>query len=713
MYTGKSLSVVRNEDGIAELILDAEGAVNLLNTAPLEELAQAVEALKNSTDITGLLIHSKKKQFVLGADVFEFPGIFKQPTSQIIEWNNSIHKIFTDIEELPFPTAAAVNGMALGGGLELALSADFRVADPACKVALPEVTFGICPGWGGTTRLSRLLGPEIALDWILTGKPRNADTALEQGAIDAIASVDDLTDTCRQLLGQAARGELDFQAKRDAKRKPIRTSEEEALPLINSLQEKYGPKIDPRYPAPKATLSLVFETMTKEFDEALKRETATIAALGQSNESSNLIQLFSNEQLLKKKTRNWVEAASGSVDHVAVVGAGIMGGGIASQAALRNIPVVLKDIDQAALDLGMTTAESLVDRSIKRGHLDADKKQAVVGNVQPSLEYENFSAVDYVVEAVVERIDVKNQVLADVESRVNPNAVLASNTSTISINELAEGLERPENFCGMHFFNPVHAMKLVEVVQGSKTSEQTVAATVAFAVALGKTPIVVQDCPGFLVNRILFPYFNGFNRLLVDGVDFERVDQLMEDFGWPMGPAYLADVIGLDTMVHADKVMEAGFPQRMGHDKRPIIEVLYEGGALGQKNGTGFYEYSRNSDGTRVKNPSAAATAALEPYTQKATELTDEAIVDRLMIPMCLEAARCLDDGIAETAAEVDTGLALGLGFPRFHGGALKYIDTIGIDAFAKKVEAFSHLGPLYELSDKFKDRVAQNKTFF
>ena len=257
--------------------------------------------------------------------------------------------------------------------------------------------------------------------------------------------------------------------------------------------------------------------------------------------------------------------------------------------------------------MGLKTASKLLDRKIDKGRMDAAGKAVVMDAITPTLDYNEFGSVDLVVEAVVENPAIKAAVLADVEGSVPETAVLASNTSTISIDTLAESVARPEQFCGMHFFNPVHLMPLVEVIRGSKTSDNTVARTVAYATAMGKTPIVVNDCPGFLVNRILFPYFNAFNRLLIDGVDFQRIDRVMETFGWPMGPAYLADVVGIDTLVHADHVMQEGFPERMGHDAEVIAEALLAADCLGQKNGKGFYEYGVDENGRRFKEPAGQA----------------------------------------------------------------------------------------------------------
>lgn len=705
MYSGKSVSLTSLSDGIIELKLDLEGSsANVLNTQMWDEIAVAVDALGATDAIKGLLISSAKPMFVLGADITEFGAVFREGALELVTWLNNVHGLMQRIEDLPFPTVAMVNGMALGGGLELALSADFRVLDDAGQIGLPEVTLGLLPGWGGSVRLPRLIGSETALQWIMSGKPARAKDALAAGAVDRVVATDEMRDVAISLIHAANAGELDVVALRQKKRATLKVDA--------ALKESLGSKLDPNFPAAGEILDSVIAQSGQSFDESLQIEARTFAKLALGPAAQSLIGLFLNDQVLKKKTRAWVKQAQ-PVQQAAVLGAGIMGGGIAYQSASTGTAIVMKDIRDDALDLGMKTANGLLDKQVSRGRMTEQKQQAVLEAIAPTLSYDEFKSVDYVVEAVVENENVKKSVLAEVEQKVAATAVLASNTSTISIDALAEALERPEQFCGMHFFNPVHAMRLVEVIRGEKTNDATIAATVAYATAMKKTPIVVRDCPGFLVNRVLFPYFNGFNRLLQQGVDFQRIDRVMENFGWPMGPAYLADVVGLDTMVHADQVMQQGFPERMSHDGEVVIESLHEQGLLGQKNGSGFYQYGVDENGRRTKEPSEQALAIMAKQPQTGGDLTDHDIIERMMVPMCMEVVRCLEDGIVDTPAEADMGLILGLGFPRFRGGALRYIDTLGLESFALAVERHAAAGPLYTLTDAFKARVAEERAFY
>jgi 3-hydroxyacyl-CoA dehydrogenase / enoyl-CoA hydratase / 3-hydroxybutyryl-CoA epimerase / enoyl-CoA isomerase len=331
------------------------------------------------------------------------------------------------------------------------------------------------------------------------------------------------------------------------------------------------------------------------------------------------------------------------------------------------------------------------------------------------LNYGDFGHVDIVVEAVVENPKIKKSVLAELEGLVKDGTIIASNTSSISIDELATAMKKPEHFLGMHFFNPVHRMPLVEVIYGAKTSKEAIATVAAYAAAMGKTPIVVKNCPGFLVNRILFPYFGGWSMLLRDGGDYQKIDKVMEGFGWPMGPAYLQDVVGIDTSHHVGDVLAEGYPDRMSNKAfKSALDVMYEAKRYGQKNGIGFYKYEADKKGKPVKavDPQTAELiASVQPNGTR--DFSDEEIIDRLMIPMVIETVRCLDEGIVETPTEADMGLVYGIGFPPFRGGALKYADTVGLKTILDKCAGFSALGKLYEPTESMKKMAAEGKRYF
>ena len=401
------------------------------------------------------------------------------------------------------------------------------------------------------------------------------------------------------------------------------------------------------------------------------------------------------------------------MSNAAVLGAGIMGGGIAYQSAIKDIPITMKDINQEALDLGITTASKILNKGVSIGKVSVSKMATTLSNIKQSLNANDLLDADIIIEAVVENPAIKDAVLTETEALIDENTILTSNTSTISIDQLAKNLKRPENFCGMHFFNPVHKMKLVEVVRGSQTSDQTIATTVAFASALGKSPIVVNDCPGFLVNRVLFPYFKGFSLLIRDGADFQQIDKVMEQFGWPMGPAYLLDVVGLDTGHHAAAVMAEGFPDRMEILDDDIINVLYEAGRYGQKNGNGFYSYSLDKRGRPQKTIDDQIYSFIKSVAAPSREFSKEEIIHRMMLPMIIEAIRCYEDKIVSSVAELEMGLIYGIGFPPFRGGALRYADSLGAAQLCALADQYSALGGSYTVTDNMRTMAETNEAFY
>lgn len=391
-----------------------------------------------------------------------------------------------------------------------------------------------------------------------------------------------------------------------------------------------------------------------------------------------------------------------------------MGGGIAYQSALKGVPVLMKDIAQPSLDLGMTEASKLLNKRLAQGRIDGFKMAGILASITPSLHYAGIENSDVIVEAVVENPKVKAAVLSEVESHVGEDTVITSNTSTIPINLLAQSLKRPENFCGMHFFNPVHRMPLVEIIRGEKTSDETINRVVAYAAKMGKSPIVVNDCPGFFVNRVLFPYFGGFSMLLRDGADFTKVDKVMErKFGWPMGPAYLLDVVGIDTAHHAQAVMAEGFPERMGKQGRDAIDALFEVNKYGQKNGNGFYSYTIDKKGKPKKTFTEDILPVLADVCADKQEFDEQTIIQRMMIPMINEVVLCLQEGIIATPQEADMALVYGLGFPPFRGGVFRYLDRVGIAEFVEMAKQHAELGAMYHVPQMLIDMAAKGESFY
>jgi len=550
-YKGQAIQCRTLGNNIVELTFDAQGeSVNKFDQNSLSELSEVVKELEADKSVSGLLVSSGKGVFIVGADITEFLKGFQVPQDELVQWVREAQQVFTDLENLHFPSVCAINGYALGGGFEFGLACTYRVASTKAIVGLPEVKLGLLPGFGGTSRLPRLVGADNALEWIAGGTENKPEKALQIGAVDAVVDPEILRDAALDLLTRAIEGELDWQAKRAEKLEALKLNENEAMMTFETARAFIAGKAGPNYPAPLTIVGVMQASARFTLEGALGIEAEGFAELAKSKEATALIGLFLGDQLLKKKAKQSAKQA-GPVKRAAVLGAGIMGGGVAYQSSYRGIPIAMKDIAQAQLDLGMSEATKIMQKRVDRGRMEPKKMAQVLTGITPTLSYENLKDADLVVEAVVEKESVKKIVLAETESLLRENAILTSNTSTISITKLAQGLKRPEQFCGMHFFNPVHRMPLVEVIRGEKSSELTIAATVAYAAAMGKSPIVVNDCPGFLINRVLFPYFAGFSGLVNDGVDFERIDKVMEKFGWPMGPAFLLDVVGIDTAFHA------------------------------------------------------------------------------------------------------------------------------------------------------------------
>ncbi|KAA8667185.1 multifunctional fatty acid oxidation complex subunit alpha [Pantoea dispersa] len=712
LYQGDTLSVHWLDDGIAELVFDAPGSVNKLDTKTVAALGEALSVLEQQSTLRGLLLSSAKPAFIVGADITEFLSLFDAPAEQLSQWLTFANSIFNRLEDLPVPTIAAIDGYALGGGCECVLATDFRVATPTARIGLPETKLGIMPGFGGSVRLPRLLGADSALEIIAAGKDIDGPGALKLGLVDAVVSSEKLRSAALTML-QDAIAQGSWQARRAPKLAPLKLSPIEAAMSFTLAKSMVQQTAGKHYPAPIAAVRTIEAAAGLGRDDALKLETAAFVPLAQSDVARALVGIFLNDQYVKGLAKKHSSAA-GTPEQAAVLGAGIMGGGIAWQSAWKGVPVKMKDINPQALTLGMNEASKLLNKQLERGKIDGTKLASVLASIQPTLDYSGFDRADVVVEAVVENPQIKAKVLAETEQQLRDDAVLASNTSTIPISQLAQALQRPQNFCGMHFFNPVPRMPLVEVIRGAQTSEATISKVVAWASKMGKTPIVVNDCPGFFVNRVLFPYFAAFSLLLRDGADFRQIDKVMEkQFGWPMGPAWLLDVVGIDTAHHAQQVMAQGFPSRMQKDYRDAIDVLFEAKRYGQKNGQGFYRWEQDKKGKAQKRADVEVDALLEPVCEPKRVFSDEEIANRMMLPMLNEVVRCLEENIIASPAEADMALVYGLGFPPFRGGAFRYMDTLGISNVVDQAKRYLALGPLYALPELLVQKAHQHQSWY
>lgn len=713
IFKGNSLSVSL-ADGIANLRFDNQSeSVNKFDSATNAEFAQAVAALEGRDDIQGLIVTSGKKVFIAGADITEFVSHFERPVAELESWLLAINDTFNRFEDLPFPKVAAINGAALGGGFEMSLVCEYRVIGASGQVGFPETKLGIFPGFGGSVRAPRVVGVDNALEIIALGNNIKPAAALKMGLVDAVVADEMVEQSALDLVKKCIDGEINWQAKRAEKLNPIRLGQLEQAMAFNSAKGVIFAKANPKqYPAIALAVDAIERHANLKRDDAIRVEATNFVKAAKTPQAQALVGVFLNDQLVKKRAKEQSQNAH-AINEMAVLGAGIMGGGIAYQAAARGLPIIMKDIKSEQLDLGMNEASKLLSKEVERGKSTPAKMGETLSRIRPTLNYGDFAAPDIVIEAVVENEKIKKSVLSETESLIKDNAILASNTSTISITELATALKRPENFVGMHFFNPVHRMPLVEVIRGEKTSDEAVATTVALAQKMGKTPIVVNDCPGFLVNRVLFPYFGAFDLLVKHGADFAQIDKVMEKFGMPMGPAYLLDVVGIDTGVHASDVMAAGFPERMKADYKTATSVMFENNRLGQKNGVGFYKYEIDKKGKPKKSQDATAYELLKAVQDTQATFEDHEIIDRLMVAFCNETVRCLEDKIVATAGEADMAMLMGLGFPPFRGGPCRYIDQVGVANFVALCDKYAHLGKAYEAPQLLRDMAERGEKFY
>ncbi|MBL8799379.1 MAG: enoyl-CoA hydratase/isomerase family protein [Planctomycetia bacterium] len=697
--------------GIGVITFDFPGSkANTLGQAILSEWELLLDQLEKKTDLHGLVLHSGKPgMFIAGADLKELGSAPKDsPTVRYLIERGL--KIIDRIEALPYPTVAAIDGVCLGGGLEFALGFDFRLAGahPKAEVGFPEVKVGLIPGWGGTQRLTRLTGPSLAAEMICSGDAIPAAKAREYGIVFDVVPSDKLLDECRRVLDWARQSGA-WQQERKKKQQPVPATAEQLEFAQAAARGQVQAKTKGQFPAPLVAVDAIFRGCTRPLADGLKIETELMIPLVGSDISRSLIAVFFMTQRLQKDPGvSDPTIKPKPVQRVGVIGAGIMGGGIAGAHIRRGVPVLLTDSNAGALQKGVANIAGVMQSRIAIGRMTQAELLKALTLLGTTGSMAAMSDRDVVIEAVVENEDAKVQLYKQVQTVLPAEAILASNTSTISITRMAKAVQRPENFAGMHFFNPVDRMQLVEVIRGEKTSDVTTATLVALAKQIGKTPIVVKDCPGFLVNRILFPYMNEAMALLEEGAEPRALDKAALAFGMPMGPVTLNDVVGLDTALYAGRVVNTAFADRAKNTT--ILDELVAAGRLGQKTGSGFYAYPKGPKG--VDDP-ALAGFLQKARTSPARKLGTEEMTDRLFLPMLTEASRVLMEGIVREPADVDMGLILGIGFPAFRGGLLRWADTVGLPQIVEKLRTYEKLGPRFQPTEQILKLATGKKGFY
>jgi 3-hydroxyacyl-CoA dehydrogenase/enoyl-CoA hydratase/3-hydroxybutyryl-CoA epimerase/3-hydroxyacyl-CoA dehydrogenase/enoyl-CoA hydratase/3-hydroxybutyryl-CoA epimerase/enoyl-CoA isomerase len=695
---------------IALATLDQPGSrANTLSQPLMDELETFVAGLARRRDLRGLVFRSGKPgMFIAGADLRELGNIPDDPALKRRLVQRGLDLIAA-IAALPFPTVAAIDGACMGGGLEVALGFDFRIAstNPKTEIGLPEVKVGLIPGFGGTQRLARLIGPALAAELICAGETVSAARARQLGIVFDAVPAEQLRDEAVRLVehAHAAGG---WREARQRMQQPVGLSEEQQSFTFAVARAQVLAKTGGNYPAPVAALDAIARGCNLPLAEGLKAETDAFIPLAGSRVSRNLIAVFFLGQRLQKDPGVADSSIKPmNVHQVGVVGAGIMGSGIAGAHVRRGIPALLTDNLPPALEKGVAAITKSLQGRVEIGRMTPAEAAAALARLSTSSTLHALADRDVVVEAIIENESDKVALYGSLEKILRPGAVLASNTSTISITRMAKDLERPEDFAGMHFFNPVDRMQLVEVIRGEKTDDETVVTLVALAKRIGKTPIVVRDCPGFLVNRILFPYINESLVLLQEGAAPRAIDKAAVAFGMPMGPVTLNDLVGLDTSLYAGRVINTAFADRAVTTR--ILDDLVAAGRLGQKSGAGFYSYAKGSRG--ADDPALEAVLAKSCPAKR--EVGQEEITDRLFLPMLTEASRVLTEGIVREPGDVDMGLILGIGFPTFRGGLLRWADDEGLGAILQRLARYERLGPRFQPTEQMRRLAAAGKGFY
>jgi 3-hydroxyacyl-CoA dehydrogenase / enoyl-CoA hydratase / 3-hydroxybutyryl-CoA epimerase len=690
------------EDAVAFVTFDLAGEkVNKLSRAVMERLQEVLSKLEAGSDLRGAIFTSGKDgMFLAGADVSEIQNVRTPEDAE-----NAVRAgqaIMDRIESLPFPTVAAIGGVCLGGGTEIALACTHRVGTdhPKFQIGLPEVNLGIVPAWGGTTRLPRLIGIQNALDLMLTGRGIDARKAEKIGLLDRAVPHGRLREQALLLLsrsGVAAR-----------KKRTLRDWLLEGNPLgrailFSQARKRVLARAGTHYPAPIAILEIVEKgRSSKSRSLALERE--KVRELLPGEVSKNLVHLFFLNERAKKDRGVASGVEPRPTEATALLGAGTMGGGIARLLASRDLPVRLRDVSPEALGAGLRAARAIFEERKKRRRMSAWEVESRMALIAPTLDWSGFARVDLVLEAIVEDMEIKKSVFRDLEPRISKECLIATNTSTLSVSEMQSVLAHPDRMAGFHFFNPVDRMPLVEVIRGRTTSDRTITTLVALAKRLGKTPVVVSDGPGFLVNRILGPYLNEASYLLLECGDIEAVDRAFLGFGMPMGPLRLLDEVGIDVAQKAGAVLAKAFGDRA--EPSPVLGRLVAAGRLGKKNGRGFYRHE--------KDRAVADPEVISLVDAHRSALNPGEAVERALSLMVGEAARCLDESIVGNPGELDLAMVLGTGFPPFRGGLLRYAESHGLERIASDLESWrAKKGLRFAPPPSLLDRAGSSRRFY
>ena len=698
-----SSAMIRREigdDHICLLTFDrSESGANIFDAATLNELNEHLDFVENDTSLRGLIITSAKKSiFIAGADLKTL--LRQAQTGEMRDFIADGQRILNRIAALKIPTVAAIHGACAGGGYEVTLACDWRITtdNPATRIGLPETTLGLIPAWGGCTRLPRLIGSERAAEVILKGKLYSAQDALKLGLIDEITSAD-------RLLAAA--------------RKKLRAGKRAASSV---------PKIDEDIPAPHKTenpasaraLDVIKKGLATSTDQSLALELNAIVELGKTESTQNLIRNFFLAEKYKKEPS---KTPAEKVVHAAVIGAGVMGSGIAQWLSSRGVTVILRDIAREQIDRGLANIEKTYADAVKRGLMTEEKAKEGRARIVASTAPMELRDVQFVIEAASEKIEIKKEIFRELAMQAGPKTIIATNTSALPISELADVTVLPEHVIGVHFFNPVSRMKLMEVVVAKQTSDETRVRTLAFARQIRKLPVIVRDSPGFLVNRVLFPYLLDAVELFESGLDAAKIDNAVLQWGMPMGPLRLIDEIGIDITIDIGNTLEKAYGRR---DHVPAVLIwLRDGQMLGRKNSAGFYKYegktqSANDSLTQWRrglhgDPEGAEGPVIPPdwHRDPRLRLNESELAHRLIFLMVNEAARCLEEKVVDSPEDADYGMILGTGFAPFRGGPLRFAEHFGLKKIVDEMERLAQTDDKFAPCEFLKKRARNGTKFY
>jgi 3-hydroxyacyl-CoA dehydrogenase/enoyl-CoA hydratase/3-hydroxybutyryl-CoA epimerase len=706
MSEQKAFELKIDEQDIAWLSIDVPGEkMNTLQAAFAQEMEDIFTQLKEKkSSVKGLIVHSlKPDNFIAGADVRMLDACNSASEAQALAEQGQ--QMFQQLSDLPYPVIAAIHGPCLGGGLELALACDYRVCTNSDKtrLGLPEVQLGLLPGSGGTQRLPRLIGLLPSLDMILTGKQLRAKKAKKLGVVDAVVPETILLEVAKSFVEKHA-GKSRAKRKVSTKEKLIANTGLGRKVIFEQASKKTIEKTRGNYPAAEAILEVIRYGLEKGFEKGQQKEAQRFGELVMTSESKALRSIFFATTEMKKE--NGSDAEPKAIERAAVLGGGLMGAGISHVSVSKaKVPVRIKDVSNDGVLNALKYNYKLFDKQRKRRIISKAQLQSKMLQMSGGTDFTSFNHADVVVEAVFEDLNLKQQMVADVEENAKDTTIFATNTSSLPIHQIADKAQRPENIVGLHYFSPVEKMPLVEVIPHETTSDETISTVVEFARKQGKTPIVVKDCAGFYVNRILAPYMNEAAQVLMSGEPIEQLDKALLNFGFPVGPITLLDEVGVDIGAKIMPILVEELGERFqGPD---VFDILLNDNRKGRKTGKGFYTYKGKK---KEVDKSVYKLLSLSPESKMA----EKDIAMRCVLPMLNEAVRCLDEGIIRSPRDGDIGAIFGIGFPPFLGGPFRYMDQIGVKKLVEMMnEHAQKYGDRFAPCDGLLTRAGLEKSFY